>query len=365
MWRGGNAIHHTVNKFFGRKRFTMTTYNLERWILFALLFALVAVTACSPLVAADENTLGNDKPAVDAGAGKTTVYVDGIELLILESFPVQVMAIVRGSLPNGCVVLDDVSAARIEEGFLLEFATHKEGDFCTEALVPFEERVTLDVLGLPAGTYSVRAGEVSSEFTFDVDNSSTDHTPADDTSADGTSTDGSSAAYIQDLRGTVTAVEPGADGVQVTLADGETVYSVTISVLQAEVYGRWEEIQPGAELVVSGPVIAGPMSSGMQPTLVVAERVAVVGDDSDYVTNLHGTVTDVQASTEGITAEVCTKDGTNYRVTIDPKTTELVYLDEETEIQVGTPVLVSGEMFCLIETRIVADVAVVNPAPHL
>ena len=47
------------------------------------------------------------------------------------------------------------------------------------------------------------------------------------------------------------------------------------------------------------------------------------------VSNLHGTVTDVQASTEGITAEVCTEDGTNYRVTIDPKTTELVYLDEE------------------------------------
>ena len=52
-------------------------------------------------------------------------------------------------------------------------------------------------------------------------------------------------------------------------------------------------------------------------------------------------------------------DGTDYRVTFDPASTEIVYLGGETELQVGAPVVVSGELFCLIETRIAADVAVV------
>jgi inhibitor of cysteine peptidase len=41
---------------------------------------------------------------------------------------------------------------------------------CTQALVPFEERVDLDVQGLPAGTYTVDVNGISDTFTFDADN---------------------------------------------------------------------------------------------------------------------------------------------------------------------------------------------------
>ena len=41
---------------------------------------------------------------------------------------------------------------------------------CTQALVPFEEVVPLDVNGLPAGTYTVIAGDMQSEFVLDMDN---------------------------------------------------------------------------------------------------------------------------------------------------------------------------------------------------
>ena len=144
---------------------------------------------------------------------------------------------------------------------------------------------------------------------------------------------------------------------------------MTISAIQAEVFGHWEEIVPGAELVVSGPVIAGPMHSGAEPTLVVAEKVAVVGSISDYVRNLQATVTGVEMGPTGLRAEIRADDGTDYRVTFDPASTEIVYLGGETEIQVGAPVVVSGELFYLIAAqfapRIVADVAVVQPAPHV
>jgi heat shock protein HslJ len=305
----------------------------------------------------DEGNIVDSGNAVETGTEKTDVIVDGIDLLVMESFPVQVEAIVRGNLSNGCVVLDGVSVKRTDQGFLIEVETHVEGDFCTQAQVPFEERVSLDVLGLPAGTYTVRAGEVSADLTFDVDNG-----PADDRTSAGSPSD-APAEYVQDLRGTVTGIEIGADGLQVELTvplaqRDESTYSVTISVMQAEVFGRWEGIQQGAELVVSGPVVAG-----MTPTLVVAEKVIVVESGSDYVSNLHGTVTRVETGPVGLRAEIRADDGTDYRVTFDPATTEIVYLGGETEIQVGTPVLVSGELFRLMEAqfapRIAADVTVV------
>lgn len=41
---------------------------------------------------------------------------------------------------------------------------------CTQALVPFETTVALDVVGLPAGTCWVIAGDQCKSFTLDVAN---------------------------------------------------------------------------------------------------------------------------------------------------------------------------------------------------
>ncbi len=111
----------------------------------------------------------------DAGQ-ETAVFVEDLRLNIMESFPVQVSATVQGNLANGCVVLDEVNVVREGETFTLHFETHSEGEVCTQALVPFDETVSLDVEGLPAGTYTVIAGDVSETFTLDVDNTIGDNT---------------------------------------------------------------------------------------------------------------------------------------------------------------------------------------------
>ena len=41
---------------------------------------------------------------------------------------------------------------------------------CTMAIVPFEETVSLEVEGLPAGEYTVQSDEISETFTFEQDN---------------------------------------------------------------------------------------------------------------------------------------------------------------------------------------------------
>ena len=198
------------------------------WFLIAALCVLAIGTACTPIVAGnDRSPTGEaDAPYVDQSEGDSgdvarqdgksiNAAVDEIELLLMESFPIQVQAIVQGYLPDGCSVLDGISASRNGSVFTLHVSAHREGQMCTMAIVRFEERVILDVEGLEAGTYQVVAGDAAAEFTFDVDNG-----PMGDTSLE----------TVRDLRGTVTRIVTGADGIQVALNDGETEYSVTISV---------------------------------------------------------------------------------------------------------------------------------------
>lgn len=95
-----------------------------------------------------------------------------IDVLILESFPVQVQAHVTGYLRDGCVELVDVTSERQDDTFVLTLNTRRPaGDVaCTEALVPFDAVVSLDAYGLPAGTYLVIAGDQRTEFRLDVNN---------------------------------------------------------------------------------------------------------------------------------------------------------------------------------------------------
>ena len=97
--------------------------------------------------------------------------VESVEILILESFPVQINLIIQGNLPNGCAEIDRTVVEQEGNNFDVAVTTVQEaGQVCTEALVPFEEIVPLDVLGLEAGTYTVTVNDVQSSFTLDVDN---------------------------------------------------------------------------------------------------------------------------------------------------------------------------------------------------
>jgi len=55
--------------------------------------------------------------------------------------------------------------------FKVKILTLREKEaMCTQALVPFETSVPLDVIGLPAGIYEVIVYDVRTEFTFTQDN---------------------------------------------------------------------------------------------------------------------------------------------------------------------------------------------------
>ena len=103
----------------------------------------------------------------------TGAQVDEVSVLALESFPVQVEVLIRGSLADGCTEIAglDQRFDPDENTFWIEVVTVRSDDeACTQALVPFEERVILDVYGLRAGEYLVCVDGARETFTLDVDN---------------------------------------------------------------------------------------------------------------------------------------------------------------------------------------------------
>lgn len=97
--------------------------------------------------------------------------VNNIEISILESMPVQVRVIARGDLPDGCSTISRVDQQLNGNTFSVSIFTERQPDaLCTEALVPFEEVIPLDVENLPAGRYMVDVNGVRQPFNLSVDN---------------------------------------------------------------------------------------------------------------------------------------------------------------------------------------------------
>ncbi len=110
--------------------------------------------------------------AAPAWAGSGGATVASIEIVIAESFPVQVFAILRGHLSDGCTEITGIaSRGPVDNRFELDIATQRPPDaMCTQALVPFEHNVPIQAYGLPAGDYEVAAGDASASFTLLQDN---------------------------------------------------------------------------------------------------------------------------------------------------------------------------------------------------
>jgi inhibitor of cysteine peptidase len=107
------------------------------------------------------------------GPSDNQAKVESVETLSLESFPVQVHALVKGNLADGCTEIDQVEQTRDVENkrFTVTITVSRDPDkMCTQALVPFEESVALNVRDLPAGTYTVDVNGVQGSFELQQDN---------------------------------------------------------------------------------------------------------------------------------------------------------------------------------------------------
>jgi hypothetical protein len=145
-------------------------HNSPRSLLISLMFVLIfALSACSPLsVFALNSQEPVEEPTI---VYQEDVLVESLEVLFLESFPVQVHVIVRGQLPDACSFIEMVEQAYGKYYFDVTLHNARQANMrCSPQPTPFEEQVSLDVLGLPAGSYTVTVHGVETTFELPVDN---------------------------------------------------------------------------------------------------------------------------------------------------------------------------------------------------
>lgn len=182
----------------------------KHWILMLLLPVLLLVAGCGLLQQTEEATPtlpAADTPeatAVVEDTGPREVEIETVEILLLESFPVQVNVIVSGNLPNACWTLNDPRPRREGNTFVVSLvASRLPDEVCNEALVPFDQVVPLDVEGLPAGTYSVTVNGTTDTFTLETDNVLVEETPEAEETPE---TEATPTAVAEDVAGTITGM---------------------------------------------------------------------------------------------------------------------------------------------------------------
>jgi len=152
--------------------------NTMMGIMVLIVIVIVAVTTlsmgCSENIDNNDGVNNtNDSIAQDDKYIYGSATVEEIDIRILESFPVQVHVTASGYLPDGCTVINENATTVQREGntfnVYVETMRPKEA-ICTEALVPFEQNIPLDVYGLGKGTYIVNVNGVEGTFELSMDN---------------------------------------------------------------------------------------------------------------------------------------------------------------------------------------------------
>ncbi|NJD54234.1 MAG: hypothetical protein FIB07_15380 [Candidatus Methanoperedens sp.] len=120
---------------------------------------------------------GNESDSPDKENNNTGKFsygnatVESIEIMVLESFPVQIKVNARGYLPDGCTRIDGITKEKKDNTFSVRIKTVRPVDtFCTQVIVPFQEAISLDVYGLKAGKYTVDVNGVNGTFELMADN---------------------------------------------------------------------------------------------------------------------------------------------------------------------------------------------------
>jgi len=142
-----------------------------------ILFSVVTLIACAPITAPNASIPSADATVTPQSAApvveiveipaENLATVDTIEIRLLESAPVQVEVVARGYLADGCTELGETAVVLIDNEFQVTLPTERPADaMCTQALVPFEQIIPLDVTDAAPGDYTVVVNGVRGIFTL-------------------------------------------------------------------------------------------------------------------------------------------------------------------------------------------------------
>lgn len=154
------------------------------------LFILILLTACAPSFVPPPNTIVTSPPSErrpspppsetsskptqsppfapkpgDDSFVRGSVYLDSIDLLVMESYPPQFTLVLTGSLPTPCNQLRvNVNPPDAQKKIAVDaYSVSKPGAICIQMLQPFSENIPLG--SFPSGHYEIWVnGEKAAEF---------------------------------------------------------------------------------------------------------------------------------------------------------------------------------------------------------
>lgn len=97
------------------------------------------------------------------------MYFDSADLLIMESFPIQLRLVMSGNLPTPCHELAyEIAEANAQNQIHVRvYTTVDPAVTCMQVLEPFDESIAIPLDGLEDGEYSVWLnGEQIGEFSY-------------------------------------------------------------------------------------------------------------------------------------------------------------------------------------------------------
>lgn len=133
------------------------------WIFLGLAIVIIGVI----LLTKDKKGGGEENMVIGMA------NVESVDILMMESFPVQVSVVAKGNLPDGCTMIGDAKQSYDgKSDFTIKLETKRPIDGqCSQALVPYEKTINLNAAtGLVKGTYTVDVNGVKKSFSLEMDN---------------------------------------------------------------------------------------------------------------------------------------------------------------------------------------------------
>jgi hypothetical protein len=129
--------------------------------MLALTIAAVLFAACGD----DDGATPTTEPPDAGDMIHSEAFVDSVEFIYLESYPVQVRAMVAGNLPTPCHQVAWEVGEPAEGRVVAEvYSLVDPGEMCAQVLEPFE--VTLDVGSFESGDYTLELNGADHPFTI-------------------------------------------------------------------------------------------------------------------------------------------------------------------------------------------------------
>jgi Tol biopolymer transport system component len=146
----------------------------------SMLIVILILNACSPFTVTGSSS-EQPTPVVEAmpPAGYQSVIVDQVEVEVGVGSPIPIHVKVSGNLPDICSQVEHTEIRQDGSNFIITLSATPFQEGCLKDTLPFRTSIPLNIIDLPAGSYSVTVNGLVADFTVESGSSGTSLRTAD------------------------------------------------------------------------------------------------------------------------------------------------------------------------------------------